>query len=65
LLIKWHLKSDTFEIGQWFKGRIYERRCDLSPSGELLAYFAAKYLGEYGVRSCIHAFLPSLVLPKE
>ncbi len=43
LLIKWHLKSDTFEIGQWFKGRIYERRCDLSPSGELLAYFAAKY----------------------
>jgi hypothetical protein len=26
-----------------FKGRIYERRCDLSPSGEKLIYFAAKY----------------------
>lgn len=30
-------------MGQWFKGRIYERRCDLSPSGEKLIYFAAKY----------------------
>jgi hypothetical protein len=43
LLIKWNLKDDSFEIGQWFKGRIYERRCDLSPSGKLLTYFAAKY----------------------
>jgi len=42
-LIKWNLGSDTLEYGQWFKGRIYERRCDLSPSGELLLYFAAKY----------------------
>jgi hypothetical protein len=32
-----------FEVGQWFKGRIYERRCDLSPNGRLLVYFAAKY----------------------
>jgi hypothetical protein len=30
-------------MGQWFKGRIYERRCDLAPSGEKLIYFAAKY----------------------
>jgi hypothetical protein len=43
LLIKWNLGSDTLEYGQWFKGRIYERRCDLSPSGDLLLYFAAKY----------------------
>jgi len=43
LLIKWSLKSDTFEIGQWFKGRIYERRCDLSPDGSKLVYFAAKH----------------------
>lgn len=43
LLIKWNLESDTLEHGQWFKGRIYERRCDLSPSGDLLLYFAAKY----------------------
>jgi hypothetical protein len=43
LLIKWNLGSDKLEYGQWFKGRIYERRCDLSPSGDLLLYFAATY----------------------
>jgi hypothetical protein len=41
-LIKWDAKSDTFEPGQWFNGRIYERRSDLSPDGSLLIYFAQK-----------------------
>jgi hypothetical protein len=41
--IKWNLQNDTFEQGQWFKGRVYERRCDLSPLGTLLIYFAATY----------------------
>jgi hypothetical protein len=41
-LIKWNTKTDTFEGGQWFHGRIYERRCDLSPDGSLLIYFAQK-----------------------
>jgi hypothetical protein len=40
-LLGWNLENDTLECGQWFKGRIYERRCDLSPDGELLAYTAA------------------------
>lgn len=43
LLIRWSLDGDTFEKGQWFKGRIYERRCDLSPKGDKLIYFAATY----------------------
>lgn len=42
-LINWNLKNDTFEAGQWLKGRVYERRCDLSPDGNLLIYFAATY----------------------
>ena len=42
-LLVWHTDTDKFEDGQWFKGRIYERRCDLSPSGKLLIYFAAKH----------------------
>lgn len=42
-LIKWNLNDDTFEPGQWFEGRVYERRCDLSPAGTLLIYFAATY----------------------
>jgi hypothetical protein len=43
LLIRWNLSDDTFDFGQWFKGRVYERRCDLSPEGDLLLYFAANY----------------------
>lgn len=27
-------------LGQWLRGRIYERRCDLSPSGKHFIYFA-------------------------
>ena len=41
-LIKWNTDRDTFEPGQWFNGRIYERRSDLSPDGSLLIYFAQK-----------------------
>jgi hypothetical protein len=47
LLIRWHRRTDTFHFGQWFKGRIYEHRCDLSPSGERLLYFAADYKKPY------------------
>lgn len=43
LLIRWHRKDDSFFYGQWFKGRVYELRCDLSPSGERFLYFAASY----------------------
>lgn len=38
--VLWHRQRDTFEVGQWLKGRLYERRCDLSPSGAHLIYFA-------------------------
>lgn len=41
-LILWNTKTDVFEYGQWFKGRIYERRSDLSPDGTKLVYFANK-----------------------
>jgi hypothetical protein len=42
-LIKWNTREDTFEEGQWFHGRIYKGRSDLSPSGDLLIYFASKF----------------------
>lgn len=41
-LIRWDLSADRFATGPWFHGRIYERRADLSPNGELLVYFASK-----------------------
>lgn len=47
LLIKWDTKSDTFLEGQWFKGRIHEWDCDLSPCGDMLLYFATKYKGPF------------------
>lgn len=39
----WNLSDDTFSLGQWFKGRIYEMRSDLSPGGQHLIYFAADF----------------------
>jgi hypothetical protein len=41
-VVKWNTDNDTFEEGQWFHGRIYEKRCDLSPDGSLLIYLAQK-----------------------
>jgi hypothetical protein len=36
----WNRNSDEFQLGQWLKGRIYERRSDLSPDGKHFLYFA-------------------------
>jgi len=47
LLTLWRTDTDQFFEGQWLKGRIYERRCDLSPSGKRLIYFAANYRKPY------------------
>jgi len=42
-LIVWNTGTDEFVGGQLFKGRIYERRCDISPDGRYLIYFAADF----------------------
>jgi hypothetical protein len=36
----WNRDTDKFALGQWLKGRIYERRSDLSPDGKHMIYFA-------------------------
>ena len=33
-------KTDQIKLGQWLKGKIYPRRCDISPNGKHLIYFA-------------------------
>ena len=48
-VIGWDRSCDRFEIGQWLYGRIYERRCDLSPDGRHLLYFAMN--GRWSARS--------------
>ena len=35
----WHTGTDAFEHGQWMRGRVYERRSDLSADGSLFAAF--------------------------
>ncbi len=42
-VIGWDRRDDTFTLGQWLRGTIYPYRSDLSPNGEYLIYFAAKY----------------------
>jgi len=46
LLLTWDTSKHEFHSGQWFKGRIYEERCDLSPKGDKLIYLAASHKGE-------------------
>ena len=38
--ILWDRLRDEFHLGQWLKGRIYERRSDISPDGKYAIYFA-------------------------
>lgn len=38
--VLWNRRHDTFKLGQWLRGRIYERRSDLSPDGKHFIYFA-------------------------
>jgi hypothetical protein len=42
-LLLWNTDTDTFEGGQWLRGRIYAERCALSPDGSLFLYFAAQH----------------------
>lgn len=39
-IVRWNTRDDEFDHGAWFKGRIYPEKCDLSPNGRLLLYFA-------------------------
>lgn len=42
-LLTWDLNTDEVTSGQWLSSRVHFERCDLSPNGKLLIYFAANY----------------------
>lgn len=42
-VVLWDRRTDRFTPGQWFHGRVYGRRCALSPDGRLFVCFAAKF----------------------
>ena len=39
----WDTRGDVFTGGQWFRGRLYPAKCDVSADGKLLVYFAGKF----------------------
>jgi hypothetical protein len=63
-LISWDTDRHEFRLGQWLKGRIYERRCDLAPSGQKLIYFAAKFRDPHYTWSAVSRppFLTALLM---
>lgn len=42
-MLLWDLARDVITGGQWLAGRIYDSRCDISPDGKLVVYFAGKF----------------------
>ena len=42
-MLKWDLRTDRIEGGQWIEARIHVERSDISPDGELVASFVASY----------------------
>jgi hypothetical protein len=39
-VVLWNRETDKFTPGQWFKGKIYADRSDISPDGRHMIYFA-------------------------
>jgi len=39
---RWDIAARRYEPGSWLHGTLYPQRCDLSPDGEYLCYFALK-----------------------
>lgn len=42
----WRTDKDAIEHGSWFRGRLYDGRCDLSPDGKWMVYLAMGDRGE-------------------
>jgi hypothetical protein len=42
-MLRWNLRNDRIEGGQWIEARVHVGRSDISPDGELVAAFVASY----------------------
>lgn len=54
----WHTDTDRFEHGQWLKGRVYERRCDVSADGSLFVAFVRQDGGKGSADSWVAVSRP-------
>ncbi len=41
-VLLWNRRSNQIQLGQWLKARVHEFRCDISPDGRHLVYFACR-----------------------
>lgn len=41
-MIRWDMTRDVLQRGQWLAGRVYPERCDISPDGTYVIYFAMR-----------------------
>jgi len=51
-LTLWDTSLDRFDPGQWFHGRVYPGKCDVSPDGKLFVYFC----GQFKPRNNAHGY---------
>ena len=52
-MLKWNLRNDRIEGGQWIEARVHVDRSDISPDGELVAAFVASYRRKPGTWAAI------------
>jgi len=52
-MLKWNLRNDRIEPGQWIEAGVHVTRCDVSPNGELVACFVASYRRRPGTWTAI------------
>jgi hypothetical protein len=48
---RWDVETLTYDSGAWLHGTLYPQRCDLSPDGRWLCYFALKAGGAWSAGS--------------
>ena len=52
-MLRWNLRNDRIEGGQWIEAGIPVARCDVSPNGELVACFVASHRRSLGTWTAI------------
>lgn len=63
--IGWNRADNAFQMGQWLVGRGHEYRCDLSPDGRHMIYFACKGGGDCWSAISRAPFLRAVDLEKQ
>jgi hypothetical protein len=59
-IIRWNRQNDTFTLGQWLRGKIYQFRCDISPHGKYWIYFAIDSRGKQYTAVALTPYLKAI-----